>query len=79
MNSEFAAEAARRFAGRPDVTSLASQDERMERMWLLAFARRPTETEKRRALEFLGAERAAEQWEQLAQGLIMANEFIFID
>jgi hypothetical protein len=79
MNSEFAAEAARRFAARPDVSSLTTCDARIARMWLLAFARRPTETEKLRAAEYLGAEPTPEQWEQFAQALLMANEFVFVD
>jgi hypothetical protein len=79
MNGEFVAESARRFATRPDVTALTSRDERVERMYVIALARRLTEREMRLACEYLGDEPNAERWEQFAHALLMANEFVFVD
>jgi hypothetical protein len=79
MNGEFAAEAAKRFAQRPDVTSQPTRDERIEHMYLIAFGRRPTAEEQRHAADYLGAEPTVERWEQFAHALLMANEFVFVD
>jgi hypothetical protein len=78
MNGDFVAECARRFAQRPDVTSLPAL-ERIERMHQIALARKPTEREVQLAHEYLGAEPAAESWERFAHALLMTNEFVFVD
>ena len=60
-------------------TAPGSDAERIDRMYLAAFARRPDETERRACLEFLaGKGKADAAWSDLAHALINVKEFIFL-
>ena len=53
MNSPFAVEQAREFAARPDVAGLASDEQRIDRMYRLAYGRPAEADEVALGLRFL--------------------------
>jgi hypothetical protein len=83
MNSPFTAEQAKSLAQR----SLAAGDdpsERINRLFWLALSRPAESDEIERAAAFVNlAQEAANKsqgpWEQLAQLVLMSNEFMFVD
>jgi hypothetical protein len=86
MNSPLAAELARSFAGRADVKSLENPAMRVARLIHLAWGRPVTERELTLALEFLARDQSAsapegalDPWAALAQTLLLANEFSYVD
>ena len=84
MNSSFVVEQAREFAARPDVAGLASDAQRIDRMYRLAYGRPPEADEVALGLRFLkeaaaGPSSRLSPWEQYAQVLLEANEFAFVD
>ncbi len=84
MNAPVAAELARDFATRPDVAAIADPAERAERMFHIAFGRAPSEREIVLALEFVASDQnadphAPDAWALLAQALLAANEFSYVD
>ena len=69
MNSPFALDRARAVArGGPDL----------DRLYLRALSRPPTDVERRRAREFLGAG-GEDAWADLVQTLFASNEFLFLE
>ncbi len=84
MNGSFVVEQAREFAARPDVAGLASDAQRIDRMYRLAYGRPPEADEVALGLRFLkeaaaGPSSRLSPWEQYAQVLLEANEFAFVD
>jgi hypothetical protein len=79
MNNEFVAECAAAALRRPDILSLTSRPDRVERLYTICFSRLPSEVDLRKAEEFLGADSNEKIWQQYAQALLMANEFVFVD
>jgi len=79
MNNNFAVESARRILHRPDVSGRKETDSRVEGLSRLLFGRVPTSTEVAIAREFLGDQPTADQWLQYVHGLLMTNEFVFVD
>ena len=79
LNSEFMVERARALASR---LSALDEDERLERAFQLALARRPSVREKSLALAFLrrpqGPSAQLRRWEQYAQVLLNSSEFLYI-
>jgi hypothetical protein len=59
--------------------ALPDDTARIARMYALAFSRPPTEEEVQLARQFLAARPTPERWVQLAQALLMSNEFVYID
>jgi mono/diheme cytochrome c family protein len=86
MNAPFVVEQARALAARPDVTNLATDAQRIDRMYRLAYGR-PAEADEIAVGEQFIKEAAAEKaapnrlsaWEQYAQVLLLGNEFAFVD
>jgi mono/diheme cytochrome c family protein len=84
MNSPFVVEQARHFAARPELAGL-SEEERLQRMYRLAYGRAAEPEEIELGQRFLAAARVEEAgqkltaWEQWAQVLLLANEFAFVD
>jgi hypothetical protein len=79
LNSPFALEQAHALAER---TAGGGTDlERLERMYRFALGRSPTLEEAAGVHEFLSASNGSEdaQWDELAQVLLMCNEFMFVD
>jgi hypothetical protein len=90
LNSPFVADQAKALAARPQVVSAKSADERVTAMYRVALGRNPTAEERALGRGFVTAPRhwavrAAEArrgfgpWEQLAQVLLLSNEFAFVD
>jgi hypothetical protein len=83
LNSDFMIASARSLARR--LEKAADRDEtRIALAHRWAFGRAPTEAETRLALEFLrtanpGPEDKLTAWEQYAQAILAANEFVWID
>jgi mono/diheme cytochrome c family protein len=89
MNSPFVIEQARHFLQRPDVAGQTKDEEKIKRMYLLAYGRPADADEIALGLRFLNeASKSAEAkkatlplsaWEQYAQVLLLSNEFAFVD
>jgi hypothetical protein len=90
MNSPFVIEQAKHFVSRPDIASLPKTEERIDRMYRLAFGRVADPEEISSGLQFLktagtvqtkadGKSVKLTAWEQYAQVLLLANEFAFVD
>ena len=82
LNSEFMERQARALAAR--LTSGAGDDaEKVRRAFPLLYARPATDREVSMAVEFLGGNEEPKaplsRWEQYAQVLLGANEFLFVD
>ena len=79
MNHGFPQTAASAIIGRTEIAADGAVDARVERLYRLLFARPPDAEELTAAREFLGAMPAGGLWVRYAQGLLMSNEFAFID
>jgi hypothetical protein len=83
MNAPFVLACARSVAARPEVAGVSSPAARVEALYRLLLARRPSEAEARLALGFIGAGKGAgsrlDPWQQLAQVLLLTNELMFVD
>lgn len=87
MNNPFVAECAADFARRKEVASIDQDAKRIGEMYAIAFGRRPTNEEVALATKFLKQQEKADEkagdklgaWERLAQGMMMTNEFAFVD
>ncbi len=82
LNDPFILDQARLWAGRLLEESGASAEDRVDRMYLTAFARLPTPAERAAALAFLGepgrrGDRGA--WADLAHVLFNVKEFLFVN
>ncbi|MFM8892998.1 MAG: DUF1553 domain-containing protein, partial [Planctomycetia bacterium] len=90
MNDPFVKQQSDRWAARVIADASLAPERRIDRMYLEAFARRPTEEERAAAVGFLVAQAAAhgvtfaEQprheatWADLAHALVNTKEFIFV-
>jgi hypothetical protein len=83
MNSPFAAETARKAAARPEVMAAANEAEKVNALYRLVLGRNPSDAEATQARDFIRnaatSESGLKPWEQLAQALMMSNEFAFAD
>jgi hypothetical protein len=85
MNNAFAAEMAKALVARADVTALAKDEEKIDRLYRIAYGRPADAEEAALGLKFLEAAKAEAKpggltaWEQYGQALLMANEFAFVD
>lgn len=80
MNDPFVVDQASRWAKRILSNDL-SDEERIDRMYLAAFARRPTAEERGNAMDFVAAESSIDaqtRWTDLAHALFNTKEFIFV-
>ncbi len=77
MNGPFVRDAAKRLAASPAVQKLSDAGERLDFLYLTVYGRKPAADEKKLALAFVG--KAAEKWLDLTHGLLMTNEFAFVD
>jgi hypothetical protein len=78
MNSPFAADAATRVAKRSQLMKEATS-ERIAAIYELLFSRPPTAEDLVFANEFLGAQPDDGTWTHYVHGLVMTNEFVFVD
>lgn len=88
MNSAFVTEQARSLANRSEVTQAKTTEAKVTALYRLALSRNPTREEAALAVEFVGthwlvrladAARPFGKLPQLAQVLLLSNEFVFVD
>jgi hypothetical protein len=78
MNHPFALQAAKKMVERPEVTNEKETGHKLARLYRIVYGREPTQRERVLAQEYL-TETGSSGWERLAQALLMANEFVFVD
>ncbi len=79
MNNAFVVEAGSRTARRPELTNISEIGIRLSFLYHVCFGRPPTDDESNLAKGYLGDPVAPERWDNFVQGLLMTNEFIFLD
>ncbi len=83
MNAPFVIEQAKALAARSDVTAASTTEDRIAALYRAALARTATPDEFRAAARFVAPDPSGHsrlsRWEQLAQVLLMTNEFLFVD
>jgi hypothetical protein len=79
MNGPFARAAAKRLAGSPAVQKYKEPSARLDVLFLTVFGRKPSPEERTLALAFVAKGPDADRWADLAHGLLMTNEFAFVD
>jgi hypothetical protein len=85
MNSPFVMEQAKILAARPEVTGAPGQNGRTSVLYQILFQRQPSPLEAERARRFVQAVEDQHEpselssWEQLAQLLLLTNEFCYVD
>jgi hypothetical protein len=84
LNSPLVVESAKALAARVQ-TEAKSEEERVQRTFLIAFGRPATAEESRVAMSYLAASDSTadgvrlSRWERLAQAILAGNEFMYID
>ncbi len=88
MNAPFVIEQARALAARSDLAGAPTEKARIAVLYRTVLARPPSPSEIRAAARFVSApsqptgepgRSQLSRWEQLAQVLLMTNEFLFVD
>ncbi|HEY1173215.1 MAG TPA: DUF1549 and DUF1553 domain-containing protein [Verrucomicrobiae bacterium] len=83
MNSGFARQQAEAVLKRPEMVKAASAEEKVKTAFRLVYSRQPTREELKLAQEYAGPiatdEAGNKRWVNLVQGLLIANEFVFVD
>jgi hypothetical protein len=88
LNSPFVAEQSKKLATRPEVAKAASAEAKVKALFRLALSRDPATEELAAAVAFvtpkpgwgfLRPRTPFGPYEQLAQTLLMSNEFSFVD
>jgi hypothetical protein len=79
MNHPFVLECARSLASRPEVAAEPDFARKVAALYRLAYGRDPLPEEVALPLQFLGGTADLAAWARYAQGLLMANEFAFVD
>ncbi len=77
MNGPFARDAAKRLVTRPDVQAVPDAGAKIDRMYRIVYGRPPTAAEAELSRAFVA--RGPERWADLAQALLLSNEFAFVD
>ncbi|HVW36486.1 MAG TPA: DUF1553 domain-containing protein, partial [Pirellulales bacterium] len=76
LNSPFMLQQAASFAQRPELVAIVDLRERIAAMYRFAFGRCPIEEELHGAQAFL---EEGGTWQELAQAILVSNEFSFVD
>jgi len=82
MNSPFVTEQAKSLASRSEIASAETPTARITALYQLALSRKPTSEELSLAIEFTledDPKATFGKWPQLAQVLLLSNEFAFVD
>jgi len=79
MNGPFVRDAAKRLLNVVSFKAAKTIAEKLDALYLTAFARKPTDAERTRVLAFIAKGPEADRWLDLAHGLLLTNEFIFVD
>ncbi len=79
MNNPFTIECARHLMQMPEIESEKDCSRRVEYLYRRLYGRGPTADEVSLAREFTASGMEPNRWVRYAQGLLMANEFVFLD
>ncbi|MDA0657304.1 MAG: PSD1 and planctomycete cytochrome C domain-containing protein [Planctomycetota bacterium] len=79
MNSPLVNAAAKHLLARSDVSVVNATPSRVQRLYELLFSRAANLEEVQFAEQFVGDQPTHADWMQYAQGLLLTNEFIFVD
>jgi len=79
MNNPFAIECARQLVQRTEIAAEKDFARRVDRLYCRLYGRDPTMEEVSLAREFTGSGMEVNRWVRYAQGLLMTNEFAFLD
>jgi hypothetical protein len=84
MNNPFVRERATALIKRKEVSSAATDEDRVRIVFRIVLGRNPDTSELEASIEFLHGAQFSEtaghhQWESFAQGLLLSNEFVFVD
>ncbi|HSQ58388.1 MAG TPA: DUF1553 domain-containing protein, partial [Gemmata sp.] len=77
MNGPFAREAAKRLSASQQLQRLTDPGDRLDLLYLTVYGRKPTLEERKLGLAFVS--KGPDRWVDLAHGLLMTNEFAFVD
>jgi hypothetical protein len=82
FNSPLMQDTATEFARRIVAVAPSDPVAQLQWAWREAYQREPTEAEQRAVVEFLqqsGSDQVLARWQELAQVVLMSNEFTFVD
>jgi hypothetical protein len=82
MNSPFVVEQVKKLVARAEVTAAEPGDGRVQALYRIIFGRTAAQAELALARAFLANPETSDRlspWEQLAQVLLLSNEFVFVD
>jgi hypothetical protein len=80
MNHPFVRDITRSILARPEIAAEGDAKQKVERLFRLVYGRPPCADELMAISEFLGAPTTdPRRWQSLAQAILMANEFVFVD
>jgi hypothetical protein len=79
MNHPFVIACARQLVQSPEIAVEKDCGRRVERLYRRLYGREPTAEEMSLAREFTGGGAETNPWVRYAQGLLMANDFVFVD
>jgi hypothetical protein len=79
LNHPFVLECARQVLARPELAGEKDFGRKVTALYRLVYGRAPAAEELSLAREFLGGAVESPAWTRYAQGLLMANEFGFVD
>ena len=77
MNGPFARNAAKRLVALAAMQKLTDPGDRLDLIYLTVYGRKPSASEKKLALAFVS--KGTDRWVDLVHGLLMTNEFAFVD
>jgi hypothetical protein len=79
MNNPFVIACAQQLMQLPEIAAEKDCGRRVERLYRRLYGRAPTAEEVNLARAFTGSGVETIRWARYAQGLLMANEFVFVD
>ncbi len=83
MNSGFVRQQAEAVLKRAEMVKAVNAEERIKTAFRLIYSRQPMKEELQLAQDYVGDaaldEKGSRQWANLVQGLLIANEFVFVD
>ena len=79
LNSPFVRAQAESVNRQPEIAERLEPDERIDALYRRILIRRPSADEVALARRFLGTAPGPAAWNQLAQALLLSNEFIYCD
>ncbi|MFL5242475.1 MAG: DUF1553 domain-containing protein [Gemmataceae bacterium] len=79
MNSAFIEQQAKNLLKREDIAALVDAPAMLKRLYQLAYGRQPDADEIALGQKFLETTPGEKGWEEMAQVILLANEFAFVD